>query len=253
MAAAGLIHGQNDGQALLKRLSESARTNRLAAEKFLFSEEITRLRRDARGEKELARRTYEVSFLEGENYYRLTGVNGAPLQLDDEMAEQERFHQTEEYRRRTPLEQRRKIAAKQERNRLKFDLEALVQTHRAKVAGKETVKGRKVTILDVAPAGRPKRPRNGNQWGQILAGRIWLDDETGYPVRAEMRQLIEWNMQPKGNETAFEWIRLEDAWLISLIRNVEPGPGGATLITSQTYSAYSRFQAESKVTFTGPP
>lgn len=249
----GQDSGKAEGAALLQRLSEAARKNRLAAEKFLFTEEITRSRKDVDGEKVLSRRTYEVSFLEGENYYRLTGANGEPLPIDMEMAEQERFHEAEQYRRRTPLEERRKIAAKQERNRLKFDLESLPQTHHAQIIGKSTVNGRSVTIADISPAGRPRKPRNRNQWGRILAGRMWVDDETGYPVRAEMRQVIEWDSQPKGNETVFEWIRLEDAWLISLIRNVEPGFGGGVLVTSQNYSAYSRFQAESKITFTAVP
>lgn len=253
LAANGAVRGADSGPELLKRLSEAARKNRLAAEKFLFSEEITRIRLDKRGETVLNRRTYEVSFLEGENYYRLTGLNGEPLQIDDEMAEQARFLQAEAYRKRTPLEQRRRIAAKQERNRLKFDLETLFQTHRATVIGSEAVQGRAVTVVDIEPAGKPKRPRNGNQWGRILAGRLWIDDETGFPVRAELKQLIEWEGQPAGNQTIFEWIRLEDAWLISLIRNVEPLPGGAKLITSQAYSSYSRFQAESKLIFSGPP
>jgi hypothetical protein len=253
MVAAVPVCGQDDGQALLNRLAEAARKNRLAAEKFLFNEEITHSRRVGGVEKVLSRKTYEVSYLEGENYYRLTGLNGAPLPVDDELAEQERFNQAELYRRRTPIAERRKIAAKQERNRLKLDLEALAKTHRATVAGTKQVSGRKVTVVEVAPAGKPRRPRNGNQWGRILAGRIWLDDETGYPVRAEMRQVVEWNLQPAGSETRFEWVRMEDAWLISLIRNVEPGPGGTSLITGQTYSSYSRFQAESKVTYTDTP
>lgn len=253
LAASCAVRGADSGPEVLKRLSEAARKNRLAAEKFLFSEEITRTRLDKRGETLLNRRTYEVSFLEGENYYRLTGLNGEPLQVDDAMAEQERFLQAEAYRKKTPIEQRRKIAAKQERNRLKFDLETLYQTHRATVVGADELKGRAVTVVDIEPDGKPKRPRNGNQWGRILGGRLWIDDATGYPVRAEVKQLIEWEAHPAGNKTTFEWIRLEDAWLISLIKNVEPLPGGATMITSQAYSSYSRFQAESKLIFSGPP
>lgn len=250
---AGPGPAESDGAAVLQRLSEAAGRNRHAAEKFLFTEEITKTRKDGKGEHVLSQRTYEVSFIEGENYFRLIGAGGEPLPVDVEMAEQERFVRAAEYRRRTPLEQRRKIAAKEERNRLKFDLEGLQRTHRAKIAGKGVVNGRAVTVVDVAPAGRVRKPRNRNQWGQILAGRMWVDDDTGFPVRAEMRQVIEWEDQPEGNETVFEWIRMEDAWLISLIRNVEQGFGGGVLVTTQRYSSYSRFQAESKITFTAPP
>jgi hypothetical protein len=246
--------GQGDGAALLKRLAEVARKNRLAAEKLLFEEEIVRLSVTPSGEQTLGRRTYEVSFLEGQNYFRLIGENGAPLSIDDAMAEQERLLLVEEYRKKTPLEKRRKIAAKAERSRLKFDLEALASTHSATVIGPETINGRDVIVVDITPAGRIRKPKNKNEWGRILAGRLWLDKETGHPVRAELRQLVEWDLQPAGNRTTFEWIHMDGAWLISSIQNSEPAAAGnGTLITRQTYSSYSRFQAESKLTYTDLP
>lgn len=245
---------QGDGAALLKRLAEVARKNRLAAEKFLFQEEIVRLTVTAAGEQILGRRTYEVGFLEGENYYRLVGENGAPLSIDDAMAEQERLARVEQYRKKTPLEERRKIAAKAERSRLKFDLEALPSTHTATVIGPETLHGRDVVVVNIAPAGRIRKPKNKNEWGRILAGRLWLDKATGHPVRADVKQVVEWDLQPVGNRTVFDWIWMDGAWLISSIQNSEPSAtGDGTLITRQTYSSYSRFQAESKLTFTELP
>ncbi|MRR52470.1 MAG: hypothetical protein EG825_16465 [Rhodocyclaceae bacterium] len=245
---------QGDGAALLERLAVVARQNRLAAEKFLFEEEIVRLSVTPSGEQTLGRRNYEVSFLEGENYYRLVGENGAPLSIDDNMAEQERLVRVEQYRKRTPLEKRRRMAAKEERNRLKFDLEALASTHSATIAGPETINGRDVIAVDIAPAGKLRKPKNRNEWGRILAGRLWLDKATGYPVRADVNQLVEWDLQPAGNRTIFEWIWMDGAWLISSIQNSEPAAtGDGTLITRQTYSSYSRFQAESKLTFTDLP
>jgi hypothetical protein len=246
--------GQGDGAALLKRLAEVARQNRLAAEKFLFEEEIVRLSVTPSGEETLGRRTYEVSFLEGENYYRLVGENGAPLSIDDAMAEQERLVRVEQHRKRTPIEKRRKIAAKEERNRLKFDLEALASTHTATVTGAEAINGRNVTVVDITPAGKIRKPKNKNEWGRILGGRLWLDKATGYPVRADVKQLVEWDLQPAGNRTIFDWIWMDGAWLISSIQNSEPSATGeGTLITRQTYSSYSRFQAESKLTYTDIP
>ncbi len=244
---------QSEGPALLERLSEAARHNRAAAEKFLFEEDIVRVAASSSGERTLGRRTYEVSFLEGENYYRLIGENGSPLSIDDEMAEQERLVRVERHRKKTPLEKRRKIAAKEERNRLKFDLESLARTHSATVVGSETINSREVAVVDIAPAGKIRKPKNRNEWGRILAGRLWLDNETGYPLRAEMKQLVEWDLQPAGNRTTFDWILMDGAWLISSIRNSEPAAGGGTLITKQTYSSYSRFQAESKLTYTELP
>ena len=253
LVAGAATGAQNDGAALLERLSEAARHNRLAAEKFLFQEDIVRVSISPSGERTLGRRTYEVSFLEGENYYRLIGENGAPLSIDDAMTEQERLLRVEQYRKKTPFEKRRKIAAKEERNRLKFDLESLARTHSATVVGPGTVSGREVVVVDVAPTGKIRKPKNRNEWGRILAGRLWLDKETGYPLRAEMKQLVEWDLQPAGNRTVFEWIRMDGAWLISSIRNSEPMAGRGSLITKQTYSAYSRFQAESKLTYSDIP
>jgi hypothetical protein len=241
------------GAAILARLADADRRNRAIAVQFLFQEDI--VRRSVKGSVEttLGRKTFEVSFLESENYYRLIAENGAPLPIDDEMAEQQRFLRVAEYRKKTPLEQRRKMAAKDERNRLKFDLELLSTTHTATVIGPASFAGRETTIVDISPAGKLRKPKNRNRWGQILAGRLWIDNATGYPVRAEMKQLIEWDLQPAGNSTVFEWNLHEGAWLISFIENTEPLIGGGTLITRQSYSNYSRFQAESRVTFTNTP
>ena len=238
-----------EGALWLKRLAEAARLNRGPAEKFLFQEDISRYNEGPSGRKNYAIRTYEVSFLEGENYYKLVAENGEPLSIDDAMEEQDRFLRAEQYRKRTPLEVRRRQAAKEERNRLKFDLETLAETHKATVAGHDAIGRHDVVILDVEPAGKLRKPKNRNQWARILAGRLWLDTATGYPVKAEMRQLIEWDMQAMGNTTSFEWIWMEGAWLISSIRNVEPAVGGGLMVTEQRYSAYSRFQADIKLTF----
>jgi len=187
------------------------------------------------------------------NTRKLIAENGEPLSIDDAMEEQDRFLRAEQYRKRTPLAVRRKQAAKEERNRLKLDLETLAVTHKARVAGRDSINGREVVVLDVEPAGKMRKPKNRNQWARILAGRMSLDTVTGHPVRAEMRQLIEWDMQPKGNTTLFEWIWMEGAWLISSICNTEPAVGGGVMVTEQRYSSYSRFQADIKLTYQDIP
>jgi hypothetical protein len=250
LAAAG---NEAEGTFWLKRVAEAARFNRGPAEKFLFREDIARFKDVQSVRHHYAMRSYEVSFLEGENYYKLIAENGEPLSIDDAMEEQDRFLRAEQYRKRTPLDVRRRKAAREERNRLKFDLETLMLTHKATVAGRDFIAGHEVVILDVEPAGKVRKPGNRNQWARILAGRMWLDTETGYPVRAEMRQIVEWDMQAAGNVTTFEWIWMEGAWLISSIRNTEPATGGGNLVTEQKYSAYSRFQAEIKLTYQDIP
>ncbi|MBE0657434.1 MAG: hypothetical protein IH602_07065 [Bryobacteraceae bacterium] len=244
---------QADGAQWLKRLAEAARRNRGQSEKFIFQEDTVRYREVRSTRQTFYNRTYEVTFLEGENYYKLVAENGEPLSIDDAMQEQDRFLRAEQYRKRTPLEVRRREAAKEERNRLRFDLESLALTHTAKVAGRDVIGGHEVVVLDVAPAGKPRKPRNRNLWTRILAGRLWLDTSTGHPVKAEMRQLIDWDMQPKGNLTSFNWLWMEGAWLISLIRNVEPLDGGGAMVIEQRYSSYSRFQADIKLTYQDIP
>lgn len=245
--------GDSDGAFWLQRLAEAARFNRGPARKFVFQEEISRFKEVSSVRHHYAQRTYEVSFLEGENYSKLIAENGEPLSIDDAMEEQDRFLRAEQYRKRTPLAVRRKQAAKEERNRLKLDLETLAVTHKARVAGRDSINGREVVVLDVEPAGKMRKPKNRNQWARILAGRMSLDTVTGHPVRAEMRQLIEWDMQPKGNTTLFEWIWMEGAWLISSICNTEPAVGGGVMVTEQRYSSYSRFQADIKLTYQDIP
>lgn len=242
-----------DGAQWLKRLAEAARRNRGQSEKFIFQEDTVRYREVRSTRQTFYNRTYEVTFLEGENYYKLVAENGEPLSIDDAMQEQDRFLRAEQYRKRTPLEVRRREAAKEERNRLRFDLESLALTHTAKVAGHDVIDGHEVVVLDVAPAGKLRKPRNRNLWTRILAGRLWLDTTTGHPVKAEMRQLIDWDMQPKGNQTSFDWLWMEGAWLISLIRNVEPLEGGGVIVIEQRYSSYSRFQADIRLTYQDIP
>jgi hypothetical protein len=242
-----------DPAEILRRLGEAFQENRRAAASFVFRENIS-YSEFGPGIKLRNRhsRTFEVVFIEGEIYYRLVAIDGQPLSPEQEKLEQNRLAEVERFRKQTALDERRRLRSEAERQRYSFDLGLLASTHTAAVAGETVIEGRPVVLVNTEPRKGTPRPITLREWVYLLKGRLWIDRETGFPVRAEYTQVKTGLGRKKGGAVSYEWTRVEDAWLakriVSRIRPADTDDAPITLReTDQSYSNYRRFRAESHI------
>jgi hypothetical protein len=240
---------------LLKRSIAAERVNRDRAYSFVWQEQIVHLLYQPAGR--LAQRdsaTYEVLFLEGESFHRLVARDGQPLAPTEEQAERVRMEQVADFRRKTPIEERRKRWIAAEGRRLTFTYRLLAEHHRLAVLGEETVNNRKTWVLEATPDNAPK-PRNRKEWAFVLQSRIWIDQQTLLPVRMEHTQTRDWDNIPAGSVTQIWFTPVDDVWLVSriLARQETLREGlGQIRETEQTYSNYRKFAADSIIRFQDP-
>jgi hypothetical protein len=244
-----------DAATLLQRSIEAERTNRDRAYSYVWQEQIVHRTFSPPGR--LAERTssaYEVLILEGEPYHRLVSRNGEPLSEAEEAGEREKMQQVAEFRRKTPMEERRKRWIAAEGQRLTFTYGLLTRHFRLAVNGEEELGGRRTWILQATPDNAPK-PRNRKQWVYVLACKLWIDQETLLPIRMELTQTKDWENIPAGTQTDIRFTLVDDVWLASRIysrQQLERAGVGQVQETEQTYSNFRKFAADSVIRFQPP-
>ncbi len=231
----------------MERMTRAEQVNRRLAARFVYHEEIryTETRNDGRARVE-RRNGYEVSILEGEPYHRLVSVDGEPLTEDEQKAEDKRYREVELYRRKTPMEERRRRYFAAEEQRYRFDATLVLRYHELTLAGEETVAGRRCWIVEThARRGAPK-PKRRSQWSLAQAFRYAIDQETLFPVRVEARQMFAFGGWDAGARTTYENMLVDGVWLTGHVTAEGRGRRGgvaAQFQTEQTYSGYKRFSA----------
>lgn len=247
----------DDAAEILQKAAEADQLNRKRSEFFVFREIISGKDRAPDGRvSDDGTRTFEVTFVEGESYFRLTEINGRPLGRDAEDAEDLRYRQVVDFRRRTPLEDRRRRRSADERQRLKFDISLVAQHHEARLDREEGEPGNRVWVLSVWPKSNTPKPKNPNEWALSLRGYLRIDQATGHLISADLEQAYPWRDQPQGSQAAFRWHHKDDVWLIKEICSTTPLERGDTIWrreTVQLYSNYRKFQAESVLSYSDLP
>jgi hypothetical protein len=244
-----------DPADLLGRSIAAERVNRDRAYSFVWQEQIIHLLYQPAGR--LAQRdaaTYEVLFLEGESFHRMVARNGRPLSPEEDAAERVRMEQVAEFRRKTPIDERRKRWIAAEGHRLTFTYRLLAEHHRLAVLGEETVNNRKAWVLEATPHNAPK-PRNRKEWAFVLQSKIWIDQQTLHPVRMEHIQTKDWDNIPAGSVTGIWFTPVDDVWLVSrILARQESLRDGVSQVreTEQSYSNYRKFAADSIIRFQDP-
>jgi len=244
-----------DAARLLREAADAVSKNRREAAFFVFQERIQVREIQWDGEvKEGGETGYEVIFVEGESYHRRTSLNGKPLDAKAAAEEEKRMQAVADFRRKTPLDERRRRFAAAERTRLRFDVKTLAENHQARFDREDQCPEGPCFVISVWPRSGTRRPRHPNEWSLSLRGHLWLDRETKHPVRAEMEQGYDYHSQPQGSKTRFKWERVDGVWLIeSIVSRIEVGTRRvAVQETVQAYSSYQRFQAESVLVFHDP-
>ena len=237
-------------------MADAEKRNRQDAAYFVYREDIrSSIANQGRPSRQTAWITYEVTFLEGEGYHRPVARDGKPLSPEQQATEDERMQQVSEYRRNTPIEERRRRYFAAEENRYKLDSALVVSYHDSKLLGADNVRGRDVWVVLTQPRRRAPKPKRRSEWILCQKTKYWIDQKTSLPLRIEAEQLYDYDSTRKGAISRVETVDVEGVLLPESITSTarrKSGRDQTSLITDQGYSAYKRFRAETVLLFVDP-
>jgi hypothetical protein len=187
--------------------------------KYTYRDDEESFQTDRNGQRVPARNatssgTFDVIMLEGQPYRKLVLVDGKPL----DAATQERVDRALEKERAGRREQPATIPViTRHYNVRAIGIEELEDFFETKVAGEETVLGRKAWRLESVP----RRGRRLNyKEGEMVATRvvIWLDEQDS----AEIQQTTTYESRDRGpnveTELTEEYSKIGEAWLLDNTR-----------------------------------
>lgn len=234
-------------------MAAAEKANRRAAAFFVYREDIHyteqlpggSFRRDTRA-------AYEVTILEGEPYHRKIEQDGEPLRGVDAAYEEKRYREVEQFRRETPLAERRKRYFAAEENRFKIDSGIVLEYHDAALAGEESYDGRPCWVVVTAPRKGTPRPKRRSQWSLSQKLRFWIDKETRFPVRVVATQLFDFDSSRQGTVTEVLSMQMDGVWLLRRIRSEGKRKVDGQMVvyrTDQEYSNYRHFTTTTNLLF----
>lgn len=236
-------------QDLVARMHEAEVKNRVQAASFVYREDIRHTETVSGGRVRMRNWvTYEVSMLEDEPYHRRVAIDGEPLSAEEQAREEKRYRAVERYRRKTPLEERRRKHIAEEENRFKIDTRIVLEHHAMKLLGEETVDGVKVWVVETQPRPGTRKPKRRAEWSLSQRLKYWIEQASGLPVQLEAEQLYDFETSRKGTLTRVNFIWVEGVSLPERIESVGSRKFGQQSVryeTDQRYSGYRRFRARS--------
>ncbi|MBI4892141.1 MAG: hypothetical protein HY821_16055 [Acidobacteria bacterium] len=246
-----------DAKALLERMAASEAANRRNSAYFVFREDIRYTEQLPNGTfRRNTTATYEVSILEGEPYHRRTLLDGRPLDPVEQAYEEKRMREVEQYRRTTPLAERRKRYFAAEENRFKVDSAIVLAHHDVTYSGEESWAGRRCWVIDTAPRSGAPKPKLRSQWSLSQKIRYWIDQETAFPIHLVATQLFDFLNSHKGTVTEITSGLHEGVWLLDRICSEGTHKSGGVKViyrTDQKYSGYQRFRSTTNLIFDPGP
>jgi len=240
---------------LLRKSIAAERENRRRSFNYVWREEIIHNLYSPPGE--LLQRdssTYEVLFVEGETYHRLVARNGQPLESEEIAKEQQKLEAVADFRRKTPVDERRRRWIAAEGRRLTFTYRLLAEHHKVVLVGEGTIGGRSAWILEAEPHGAPK-PRTRKEWAFVLRCKLWIDQSSLLPLRMEYTQVRDWDNIPAGSVTEVSFTPVDEVWLASrIVARQQLSRGNRLEIseTQQVYSQFHKFSADSVIRWGEP-
>jgi len=244
-----------DPTTLLHESIQAEKENRKRSFNYVWREEIMHAVYSPPGE--LVQRdsaTYEVLFVEGETYHRLVARNGKPLDSEETALEQKKLEEVAAFRRKTPIEERRRRFITAEGRRLTFTYRLLAEHHKVQLLGEEVFDGRPAWIIEAEPHDAPK-PHNRKEWAYVLRCKLWIDQSTLLPLRMEYTQVKDWDNIPAGSVTEVYFTPVDDVWLAGkIVARQEVTKGNRVEIneTKQVYSQFHKFAADSIIRWGDP-
>jgi hypothetical protein len=264
LSAAGLLLAAEDAHEIVRRSTEENRRKERQAENYTYIERQEQRKLDSQGRVEHRDvKTFDVTPTEGSPYRRLVGRDDKPLPPSEERKERQKLEKSIAQRRAETPEQREKRLADWRRAR-EHDREFLREVPDAfdfRLAGEETVNGRRVYVIDATPR-RDYRPRStAGKFLPKMKGRIWIDAESYDWVKANAETLdtvslggIALRFSP-GTRLSFEQVRVNDE--IWLPRHIGVTVQARLLLFKKysgevdfTYRDYKKFQSDSRIVAT---
>ena len=237
-------------------MAEAETSNRRDSAYFVYREDIrTSIASAGQLPRQTGWITYEVTFLEGESYHRAVARDGQPLPPEQQEAEDQRMREVGEFRRRTPMDERRRRHFAAEENRYKIDTDIVVRYHDAEFVGRDKLRGRDVWLVVTRPRRGAPKPKHRSEWSLCQKLKYWIDQKTCLPLRVEAEQLYDYDGTRKGAISQVETVEVEGVLLPERITSTARHKSGRvqnTISTNQSYSAYKRFRAETVLLFSDP-
>ena len=224
-------------------MAAAEKANRRASAYFVYREDIHYTEQFPDGSfRRNTRAAYEVSILEGEPYHRKIEQDGEPLSAVDEAYEEKRYLEVRQFRRETPLEQRRKRYFAAEENRFKIDSGIVLQYHEVSFAGEDTFAGRPCWLLETTPRKGTPKPKRRSQWSQSQKLRYWVDKETSFPLRVVATQLFNFDSSRQGTVTEVVSTLTDGVWLMQSITSEGKRKMDGRMVTFRTVQRYSNYR-----------
>jgi hypothetical protein len=240
-----------EGNTYVKALVTRQRSREDAINRYTYDVVETRDELDKRGRTKKRRvRTWYVFHVNGRPVRKLVAEDGRSLGARDQAREDERV--------REKVEAIRDGRVTAERPGVRIS--ALLERHRFRTVAREERDGRQTLRLEFEP--RPDARRRGDDSRRALAGRIWVDEDEGEIVRAEVRNAagiaVGLASSVSSLDLVVEFTKVDG--VVWLPRRVEAQAEGRVLLfkrfrtrTTAEYGSYRRFDVDTQTEVRPPP
>ncbi len=199
---------------ILQRYFAAEKVNAAKASQYAYLEEDTNFQYDKAGvAKQTSTETYDVIFVEGEEYKKLIARNGQALNAKDQAKEEKKLQDVAKERRK----QRRSRLFSRTVTLSGSDEEstALFKRH---LVGEETIAGRKAWVVELTPRAGVK-PANAHEKDALASRRkIWVDQAESTPLRWQAVIVGNGIAMKPGSSITIEYAKInEDAWLATSV------------------------------------
>ena len=194
---------------LLARVNSNWKANGILTEQYTSDEIYHNRNFDKKGktvEDETAK--YENVFVEGLPYRRKVEENGKPLSEKTAAAEEKRFNQA--------VEERRKMSLEEKRRGLHFGFHSslpiccLLTLFDNRIVRHETVNGRDAAVVESVPKPNAKPANKDEETSLGWKETTWIDAEESVPARIEVELLEDRGHMSKGMTIRMDFVRLID-------------------------------------------
>ncbi|MEW5975910.1 MAG: hypothetical protein AB1898_08915 [Acidobacteriota bacterium] len=180
---------QAELEALLRRVAQNQKRNRLLEMSYLYEMTSRRMKLDATGavrETELV--TYEVIPLKSGDYRRVIGRDGQPLSAEEARKEQSKLERSLKKEAQLSESERLRQEKKWQERRRKEEQtwEEVVKAFTAKLVTHRQDGETRVTVVDLLPRSDYIPPNRDLRILKKVKGRVWIDNVHEEVTRAEM-------------------------------------------------------------------
>ncbi len=248
-----------DTATFIEEVRQNLRSDRALLEQYTFTETKVEQRLDAKGRvKKSKTETFEVypSLEPGKMYRRLVARDGVPVG-EKELADQDRKQEE-----KVAKAERRRDGDDEDRREEERVVAELPQIYDVQLAGRETMDGRSVILVNFAPRPGYTAVTNGGRILQKIAGRAWVDEEDHELVRVEASLVDNLGVGPagvvrlqKGTTSYFHRRKINgEIWLPADARFTGSAKillfFGGSMDASFQYSDYKKFSTSTESTTT---